>query len=297
MERLPHREDSEEGRGQAASWRRVLAVVEVLALVCGVFLLWWLISRHTPGKRWEWRWFGGWFVVKLLLLTVLPIALLVVTRRSLGDHAISFHAFGYQVKAGLLSLAGVMPASLAFAVLLWLHIGFAEWRGALVLLPVQLASLAAVALLLRRQPTRPEPPRSWGIGIYLAIFVGVAVLSAVTRGFAPQVSLFAGALFATGFGEEILFRGYVQSRLNRAFGRPWRLFGVPVGWGWLIASAVFGLAHWLPNTGGTAWWALWTMASGLLFGWLREKTGGIVASGIAHGLPLAIGTLLMASGT
>jgi hypothetical protein len=35
--------------------------------------------------------------------------------------------------------------------------------------------------------------------------------------------------FFAGFGEEILFRGYMQSRLNEDFGRPWRLRGVSFG--------------------------------------------------------------------
>ena len=43
------------------------------------------------------------------------------------------------------------------------------------------------------------------------------------------------ALFV-GFGEENLYRGYMQSRLNEAFGRPYRFFGVPFGWGVFVTA-------------------------------------------------------------
>lgn len=39
----------------------------------------------------------------------------------------------------------------------------------------------------------------------------------------------------SGFGEEFVFRGYVQSRLNQAFGRPLRLFGIQFGVGLIVA--------------------------------------------------------------
>ena len=47
----------------------------------------------------------------------------------------------------------------------------------------------------------------------------------------------------SGFGEEFFYRGYFQSRLNQAFGRPLRLFGIQFGAGLTIASLLFGLQH------------------------------------------------------
>jgi hypothetical protein len=46
-----------------------------------------------------------------------------------------------------------------------------------------------------------------------------------------------------GFGEEILYRGFIQSRLNQAIGTPWHFLGVEWGWGIIIASLLFGLSH------------------------------------------------------
>ena len=97
-----------------------------------------------------------------------------------------------------------------------------------------------------------------------------------------------------------MFRGYFQSRLNQAFGRPVRLFGIQFGIGLVIASLLFGLLHafntYDPAVGlsSLAWgWALSSFVGGLFFGVIREKTGTLVAPSIAHGLPDAVGEALI----
>jgi hypothetical protein len=40
-----------------------------------------------------------------------------------------------------------------------------------------------------------------------------------------------------------MFRGYIQSRLNTAFGRPFRLWGVPWGWGLVITAREWTAFH------------------------------------------------------
>ncbi|MDH7561736.1 MAG: CPBP family intramembrane metalloprotease, partial [bacterium] len=91
------------------------------------------------------------------------------------------------------------------------------------------------------------------------------------------------------------FRGYIQSRLNAAFGKPFRFFGVTWGWGLVITAALFGLMH-VANIGSFIdhqweaewWWGFWTFFSGLVFGFVREKSGNIIAPAILHGLPQAL---------
>jgi membrane protease YdiL (CAAX protease family) len=97
--------------------------------------------------------------------------------------------------------------------------------------------------------------------------------------------------FFAGFGEEILFRGYIQSRLNEDFGKPWSFKGVSFGPGLLISATLFGVLHMLnpfnPFTGSydlAMWWAVTSGVSGLLFGFVREKTGTVVSASLAHGL-------------
>ena len=87
-----------------------------------------------------------------------------------------------------------------------------------------LLSLAVLLYVMRR-----DPPRT-GIGWKLAIFAVLLVLPSLVASLAGKMSagfvgLQAYYLFGTGFGEEIRARGYVQSRLNEAFGRPWLIWG------------------------------------------------------------------------
>jgi membrane protease YdiL (CAAX protease family) len=105
------------------------------------------------------------------------------------------------------------------------------------------------------------------------------------------ILLFVEFFIFVGFGEELVFRGYMQSRLNEAFGRPYRFFGISWGAGLIIASLLFGFmhaltAHFNPFLG---WYSLdWQRGfvisfGGLIFGFIREKTGNIVAPSILHG--------------
>lgn len=99
-------------------------------------------------------------------------------------------------------------------------------------------------------------------------------------------------LIFVAFLEEFFFRGYVQSRLNDCFGKPFRFQNVEFGAGLLLAAAVFGLFHPLTVADESPWaWALWTGAGGLIFGFVREKSGAVVAPTILHGAILLPGVL------
>jgi hypothetical protein len=47
----------------------------------------------------------------------------------------------------------------------------------------------------------------------------------------------------SGFGAQSALRGYLQSRLDEAFGRPMRLVGIQCGAGLIITCFLFGLCH------------------------------------------------------
>ena len=108
-------------------------------------------------------------------------------------------------------------------------------------------------------------------------------------------------LIMVGFGEEIKFRGYFQSRINEGYGRPWNLFGISFGPGLLIVSLLFGLSHiiqfgvfnpFLGQYDINPWMGLQAFFGGFFYGLIREKSESIVSSGIAHGVPNAFGQVL-----
>jgi membrane protease YdiL (CAAX protease family) len=104
--------------------------------------------------------------------------------------------------------------------------------------------------------------------------------------------------FGAGFGEEIFFRGFIQSRLNEAFGRPWRILGMRFGIGLVISSLLFGLIHALNTVNyfhgqfNFAWnWAAANFFSGLFFGALRERRQSILPGAIVHGIEDVLSTV------
>ncbi len=80
--------------------------------------------------------------------------------------------------------------------------------------------------------------------------------------------------------EEFFFRGYLQERFHKAWGRAkWTVLGLPITWGIVVSSVLFALVHVVATPHVTR---LAVFFPSLLFGALREKTGGITASVFYH---------------
>jgi membrane protease YdiL (CAAX protease family) len=86
-----------------------------------------------------------------------------------------------------------------------------------------------------------------------------------------------GQLVVVALPEEAFFRGYLQTALDRAWGRRVQIFGAWVGPGLFVSSAIFAVGH-LATVHNPARLAVFFPS--LVFGWLRARTGGIGA-GIA----------------
>ena len=86
-----------------------------------------------------------------------------------------------------------------------------------------------------------------------------------------------GQLLVIALPEEAFFRGYLQTALDRAWGRQIEVLGAKVGPALLVSSAIFAVGHFatIPNPARFA-----VFVPSLLFGWLRARTGG-VGAGIA----------------
>ena len=87
-------------------------------------------------------------------------------------------------------------------------------------------------------------------------------------------------LFYVSIAEELFFRGYVQSNLTRGLAlvapKFLRFCG---GAGVALSSALFALAHVAVLGAATAGLAFFP---GLLFGWLRARTGSLLAPVLFH---------------
>jgi membrane protease YdiL (CAAX protease family) len=180
-------------------------------------------------------------------------------------------------------------------------------------LPVWAAALFLYVplFLLSRTGTKPE---EWGITLrrpFLSISVFLLVSLLCLPGFVLLYWLYRHVwlhvpfrvglptdwllllvyhLLCVALPEEVFYRGYMQSRLNGAFPRRINLLSAPLGFGWLYTSVLFALGHYVISLRPEA---LATFLPGLLFGWLRERTGSVVASTAFHALCNATVVLLI----
>ncbi len=264
------------------------AVVEVI-VVFGATLFLVVMVGLSPIGQWERQVSQRPFIEYIVMIAV-PLLTLLITRRNLASYGLSMRDMRYQLDIAAVAFVPVAIGSVPLAV-----VSYRRWSGSLVMAAVEVAVLFAVAWMLRRKPTRQDAAVIAGS----MVVIGLADL-APKGTIGNAISAFVFYLLFLGLGEELLFQGYIQSRLNAAFGRPFRFFGVCWGWGTIITAALFGSMHVL-NSGSfisgswqpLPWWGFWTFFAGLVLAFVREKTGSIAAPTILHGLPQAIASVFL----
>jgi membrane protease YdiL (CAAX protease family) len=134
----------------------------------------------------------------------------------------------------------------------------------------------------------------WGLLGLVSLFVAVAVLGVILSRFGIQPAqnqaisqgrdqpvlllyLLVVTVLLTAPAEELIFRGLVQGLFRRAYGQ--------IG-GVVIASALFGVAHWLAlgGTGSKSVYVFIAAALGLVLGSVYEKTKNLAVPILIHGV-------------
>lgn len=101
----------------------------------------------------------------------------------------------------------------------------------------------------------------------------------VSRGAWWWLWMFVSQLILVAIPEEWFYRGYLQQRFDEAWAPRWRILGVTLGWGWLLSSALFALGHLVLDPRPER---LAVFFPSLLFGWMRARTGSILAPVLFH---------------
>jgi hypothetical protein len=139
---------------------------------------------------------------------------------------------------------------------------------------------------------------SWLPFIVLVLLTFVVFLALYTKDVPTKVETLLFQLTMPGIDEEIVFRGILLLLLDRAFGTPWKVLGANVGWGWLISSMLFGLIHGIGFTGSHFQFSLAPIiiagVTGLVIGWLRERSGSLYPAIVLHATVDATGFVINA---
>jgi membrane protease YdiL (CAAX protease family) len=218
-------------------------------------------------------------------------AFMLARRSRPAEYGITARPLRPGLNAGLAALA-VYAAVGAVAVACGLRRD-SDWGAAYSVIVAALSLVVAALTLwvLWRWGRVIERIPAW-IGI--AAVIGAPLLPVVARvahgkPVGHTVATVLWIVLGAAIAEELFFRGYVQSRLNEAFGRRLDLLGVRFGPGLFIAAGFFGLVHvlntydYFTGSGRLNWWHGVAAASTLFYGLLRERTGGIAAPVIVHG--------------
>jgi membrane protease YdiL (CAAX protease family) len=278
---------------------RVAAIVEVVLAFSLVHLAYRSIKHFTELGRLEGE--AGLNFSPGTAMVLFTVAMLLLCRRDFTEYRLTLKRWGYDLNVGLV-WAGVVLATAGFVLVVSpvrvdpLHPP--DLPKALIYScgAVVLTLLLARFLSRERQLPRAVPPAADVAALLGLLSLPLVVAWHFDRPL-PNVLFSVLWLFlGTGFGEEVFFRGYVQSRVNEAFGRPYRRWGVRVGPGVVISSLLFGFIHALNTVdyfGGRydfAWlWLLSNSFVGLFFGVLREGTGSVLPGAILHGLEDVLG--------
>lgn len=131
-------------------------------------------------------------------------------------------------------------------------------------------------------------PYCVGHWLFASWVSGAQFEARLPQGFGEQV---LDQFLVVALSEEVFFRGYLQAQLDQAFGRPWRVLGANVGLGWIVASLLFAACH-IFNGGPVR---LIVFFPGLLYGWLRARTGNVLVPIAYHAVSNLLMSFMLAS--
>ncbi|MGE5222496.1 MAG: lysostaphin resistance A-like protein [Omnitrophica WOR_2 bacterium] len=259
---------------------KLAALAEVLSVFGLMMLVIWIL-QIPPFSVWMLQTLRYRFLEYILMMGI-PIIILILLRRDFTAYGLNLTNLGYHLQVAGIGFLPFLLISLGLNRFNWM-----AWQGSLYVSGIEVLALVFLAWVLRRQPAAAMA------GVVAALWLWAPGHVPPAQVFLPGRILlsFVFYFFFAGPGEEIFYRGYIQSRLNQAFGKPYTFFGVNLGWGLVIAALLFSLMHTLntfnPLLGRFTLsfpWGLWTFFLALLFGFLREKTRSVAASSILHGV-------------
>jgi hypothetical protein len=217
----------------------------------------------------------------LALLLFLGAVLGLADRRNFSVRWLAIAALLVAINDVLLTRCyGLLPDLLGEA---W------NWQGKLTALAATIAIAALPAFGRRRVGlTLSHEPGSLKAAVpvavaYCAFFVVIAMLFPADQ---PSAEDIAFQMTMPGLEEELFYRGILLFALDQAFRGRKRLLGVDWGWGAVLSSGLFGMAHAFGYADGSFSFDPITMAltaiPSFIAVWLRLPTGSLAIPIVHH---------------
>jgi len=231
------------------------------------------------------------------LTVLLPILVMVLQKREFEPYGLTMRRWETSLDVGLKGYLYLVAPQVLLTLLSSEGAAYRYMDGSLV---ISVSMFVTLFLLLRRLTGAKYKPFSSTRTRLLvaAVLLSIPLLVGAVYGRLTfkMFSTILWQLVFGGFGEELFYRGYVQSTVNEEYGRPWSVESVAFGPGLLVSSALYGLNRALnmvrPLQGvySVSWsWGFFAFSVGVFYGFLREYTGDVVGSGVANGLVDSVG--------
>ena len=172
-----------------------------------------------------------------------------------------------------------------------------NWAGKFLSIAGVLAICAIPAIGWKRAGVTLHQGRGWvAAAIVLALLGGLFFYLAISNpDGADTLETIAFQWTMPGLDEEIFYRGLFLLAMNEAFSARAKILGAPIGYGGVLATVLFGLAHGLSyGRDGLSLEAMaFAMTGGpaLILLWLRERTGSVLMPIIGHNIANGASTL------
>ena len=160
--------------------------------------------------------------------------------------------------------------------------------AAVILIPIALVLLAAKQNLKSAGISRRNLSKGLTLGLMvsLSLILAIGILSPILGGgfvgFSVSMGYHLLAFAVAGFSEEIVFRGYIQGRLEAKIRWPLAVVG---GAAFYAAyNFVLGFFCFSGNLGLAAVYGVLRFAPGIVYGCVFQRSGNIVSCGVLHTL-------------
>lgn len=274
---------------QSKYQNKLLALSEVILVFASVVGLMWITELLPRLESWQQAFLGEALLSAAVYMALPAVLVLYFHGRAGSAKKMDGATITKALKTGGKALLVMFPATFSFPVAQGWGYGFTDWGGAAIIGSFYLLATVAVLRILKNEDTLEETVFSKSDALIAgAVFLGGLALVAGLHHLNTIARDVITALIFIGFMEELFFRGYLQPRLNMAFGKPFEFMNLQFGWGIVITAALFGLIHVIsPGENPMEWsWGFWTFISGLGFGVIREKGSSFLAPAVVHGITM-----------